>query len=403
MRDEPVAQPTDPTTTDGSGSLRRTWCRVDVGALRHNLGELRRLTGPDVALAPVVKSNAYGHGMRLAARVFVDAGAEWLVVDSLHEAAALRDAGIEHPLHIVGHVPPEDAAVCVALGCRPVVYEPAQVDALAQAARAAEVPTPVPLQLKLETGTYRQGLELADAMQLASHIENTDGVMLEGVSSHFANVEDTIHHDVARRQLDRFDEMVGALRSAGHAVQVRTMANSAATILWPHAHLEVVRPGIAVYGMWPSRETYLSAMLVGRHEIELRPALTWCTKIVQLKDVPPGADVGYGCTFRTTTQSRIAVLPVGYYDGYDRSLSNLSHVLVRGHRAPVRGRVCMNMTMVDVTHVPDVALGDEVVLLGRQGDEEVSAETIGDWAGTINYEVTTRIIEAIPRIAVHTT
>jgi len=261
----------------------------------------------------------------------------------------------------------------------------------------------VPLQLKLETGTYRQGLELADAMQLASHIENTDGVMLEGVSSHFANVEDTIHHDVARRQLDRFDEMVGALRSAGHAVQVRTMANSAATILWPHAHLEVVRPGIAVYGMWPSRETYLSAMLVGRHEIELRPALTWCTKIVQLKDVPPGADVGYGCTFRTTTQSRIAVLPVGYYDGYDRSLSNLSHVLVRGHRAPVRGRVCMNMTMVDVTHVPDVALGDEVVLLGRQGDEEVSAETIGDWAGTINYEVTTRIIEAIPRIAVHTT
>ena len=164
--------------------------------------------------------------------------------------------------------------------------------------------------------------------------------------------------------------------------------------------MELVRTGIACYGMWPSTEAYVAALMAGRALVQLRPALAWKTRIVQVRDVPAGEYVGYGRTFRTTHPTRLAILPMGYYDGYDRGLSNLAHVLVHGARAPVRGRVCMNITMVDVTHIPAAASGDEVVLLGSQGDERITAEQMAGWAGSINYEITTRINERIPRIAV---
>lgn len=378
--------------------LRRTWCRIDLDALAHNLRVLRLLVGHSVRLAPIVKANAYGHGMLLAARAFVDAGADWLCVDALHEAIALRQAGFELPILVVGHVPAEQAPHAVHAAVRLVAYDADVIEALSAAAVAAGAPRPTAIHLKLETGTHRQGVELDEALALADRIRDLPGVTLGGVSSHFANIEDTTDHSVARAQLACFDRVVEALRARGHEVPIRSMANSAASLLWPEAHFELVRPGIAVYGMWPSRETFLSALLAGRHQVELRPAMTWCTRIAQIKDVPAGCAIGYGCTFRTTHRSRIAILPVGYYDGFDRGLSNLAHVLVRGQRAPLRGRVCMNMVMVDVTDVPNAVPGDEVVLLGRQGDELLSAEQLADWAGTINYEITTRICEAIPRI-----
>ncbi len=374
--------------------MARTWVEVDTAALAANIRTFRRLVGPGVLLAPTVKANAYGHGLAIAARAFLEGGADWLCVDSIDEARALRAAGVDAPIYVFGYVPLDDLAEAAALGLRLVVYNRETV------ARLAALGVAVKLHLKIETGNYRQGVHGDEARAIAAAIAAAPGLELEGASSHFANIEDTTDHGYARLQLARFEAEVAALRAAGHAVPVRHLSNSAAALLWPERAFEMARLGIASYGLWPSRETMVAAYLVGRRDIRLRPALTWKTRVAQLKDVPEGASIGYGCTFITTHPTRIAVLPVGYYDGYDRGVSNLGHVLIRGRRAPVRGRVCMNMLMVDVTDVPGAALEDEAVLLGPQGEAEITADALAGWAGTISYEVVARLGQHLPRVAV---
>ncbi len=388
-----------------SGDHPRSWCEIDTARLSANLQELNRVTSPGSPEAPklgvVVKANAYGHGLTLAARAFVDAGAEWLCVDSFEEGAALRAAGFEEPVLVLGWVPPELHEETLRLGLRLVIYSRESLDTLEAAARATGRVARV--HIKVETGNNRQGLSPDEVMALARLVAATPGVELEGMSTHFADIEDTTDHSFARVQLARFKKTLGDARAEGLGVTVAHCANSAAAMLWPETHFHLVRLGIAAYGMWPSRETYISALTTHRDAVRLRPALTWKTRIAQLKTVPAGESVGYGRSYQVTHTTRLAVLPVGYYDGYDRHLSNTAYVLVRGHRAPVRGRVCMNMIMVDVTDVPGVCSGDEVVLLGEQEGERLSAEQLADWVGTINYEVTTRIAAHLPRRAVSST
>lgn len=379
---------------------RLTWCEVSTGNLAANLREFRSLLGPRCELAVVVKSNAYGHGLVLASRAFLDAGADVLCVHDLWEAELLRRAGIGEPIHVLGPVAPDQAPEAVALGVSLVAYDAALI-------RALDAATPsghrTRIHLKVETGTHRQGVSLEEALALADLARGLRGVEVAGVASHFADVEDTTHHDFARRQMDLFRQGLDAVRRAGWPEARGDLANSAATILWPEAHLDRVRLGIGAYGMWPSTETRVSAAMIHRDQIALRPALTWKTRVAQVKTVAPGEFIGYGRTWRTPRTTILAVIPVGYADGYDRGMSNLAHVLVRGQRAAVRGRICMNLTMVDVTDIPGVVPGDEVVLLGDQGDESLSAERLAQWAGTINYEITTRIAESVPRVPVETT
>jgi alanine racemase len=253
------------------------------------------------------------------------------------------------------------------------------------------------MHLKLETGNERQGLREPEALVLAQRIHASPHLTLEGVASHYANIEDTTDHSYARGQLERFRGFLAELRRAGIEVPLPHLSNSAAVILWSEEHRAMARVGIAAYGMWPSNETLVAALLAGRRNVTLRPALTWKTRLAQVREVPRGACVGYGLTYQTTAPARLAVLPVGYYDGYDRGLSNVAHVLVRGQRAPVRGRVAMNMTMIDVTHVDGLSLDDEVVLLGDGGGAQVTAEQMAAWIGSINYEVVTRIAAHVPR------
>ena len=375
------------------------WCEVDCGKLQANLARFRRMVGPSRVLAPTVKANAYGHGLVLAARAFLAGGADWLTANSLDEARVLRAAGVQAPLYVMGYVPTADLEEAVALQCRLVVYNPETVERLGQVVSRMPPGTLARVHLKVETGNYRQGLELEEAISLANLIARLPGVELEGAATHFADIEDTTDHSYAREQLQRFHQVLQALADAGHTVRLRHCSNSAATILWPHTYLDMVRVGIGAYGMWPSAQTRVSAVLEGRHGvIELEPALTWKTRVAQVKDVPQGAFIGYGRSFRTTHRTRLAVLPIGYFDGYDRKLSNLAHVLIRGRRAPLRGRVCMNMVMVDVTDIPDVRVEDEAVLLGAQGDERIAAGQLAEWVGTINYEVTTRVGGHVPRV-----
>ena len=406
-----------------------TWVEVDVAALAHNVAVLRaaansggRRSGQPGAGAPLlcamVKGNAYGHGLLVAGRALVAAGVDWLGVGDVGEALALRQAGVDQPLLAVCHIAANQMDEAVACDLRMVVYD-AQTVAAAAAAGLAAHPNgpPVRLHLKLDTGTNRQGVSGPAAVALAGLIVRTPGVQLEGVSTHFANIEDTTDHRFARRQLERFAADLAAIRTAlgaaGEPPQPLLVhaSNTAAVMLWPEVCGDLVRFGIGAYGLCPSNETLVSARECGRSTVDLRPALTWKTRIVQLRAVPAGEWVGYGCTWRTVRDSRLAVLPVGYYDGYDRRLSGVGQVLVGGQRAPVVGRVAMNMIVVDVTDSPAVQAGDEVVLLGRQAraaqgeaeqvePEQISADEMAAWLGSIHYEVVTRINERIPRVAV---
>ena len=377
--------------------LHRSCCLIDTAALTHNMETLKRGLAPGAEIAAVVKSNAYGHGVKLAWRAFIKGGATWLCVDSLHEAAELREDGYDGNLFVMGHVPPMHAETAVDLDVRAMVYDKSQIDALGAASSAKS--RQMRCIVKLETGTQRQGLTIGDALELVRYMSKYPYIVFEGTCTHFANIEDTTDHSFAYEQLRIFNEYNDILTANGFKPTIRTIANSAAGILWPNTHCELVRAGITCYGMWPSTECYVSAKLLGK-DVDLHPALTWKTIVAQVKTIPTGSVIGYGCTYQTTHPTRIVVLPVGYYDGYDRSVSNLAHVLIHGHRAPIRGRICMNMCMADVTDIPDVQAGDEVVLLGRQGNECITAEQLAAWSGTINYELTTQIQTSVPRIAV---
>jgi alanine racemase len=362
-----------------------TWVEIDAAALSGNIAEFRRRLGPGPKLGAVVKSNAYGHGMREVARLAVAAGADWLCVNNVEEGVALRDAGLSVPVVLLGYVPLEAIGEVVARGLDLVVYNRETVSALDRAARASGKTAGV--HLKVETGTNRQGVLERDVPAFLEAIRAAPGVALRGVSSHFA-----------KSQIAAFTRITETVARMHGAPLLRHVACSAAVLLFNRTHLDLARVGISMYGLWPSKETYVSGLERGKPSLDLKPVLRWKTRIAQVKDVPEGGFVGYGGTWRATRPTRIAVLPVGYYEGYDRGLSNIAHALVRGRRAPIRGRICMNMCMVDVTDVPGAALEDEVVLLGRQGDEAVTAEQLAAWCGTISYEIVSRIHPALPRV-----
>ncbi len=340
----------------------------------------------------VVKANAYGHGLVETAGIALEAGADWLGVFSVREGAALRGAGVEAPVLVLGPSSPADETAGVEADLRLTVAS------LETAARVAHIGRGN-VHLKVETGTHRQGLRDHELLQAASLLTE-GGVAIEGAYTHFADIEDTTDHAFAELQLKRFKEQMARLGEAGVRVPLPHTACSAATILFPDTYFEMVRVGISLYGLWPSRETLVSAKALGRNAMELRPVMTWKTRISQIKSVEPGAYVGYGRTFRATRVIRLAILPVGYADGYDRRLSGSSYVLVGGMRAPVLGRICMNLMMVDITDIPGAAVGDEVVLLGCRGHEMIAAEQLASLAGTINYEIVTRAAPGAPRIVV---
>ena len=374
-----------------------TWIEISLSALENNIREFRRIIGAKTLLCPCVKANAYGHGLVEAARIFLSAGADWLSVNALFEARELRRADISAPIYILGYVPPEGLREALELDCRLVVFDKDHIKAIARAAQAAGRRARV--HIKVETGSNRMGVRLDGLVEFARFIQKQKLVEIEGLATHFANIEDTTDHTFAELQLHRFTEASDLLQSAGISVPIRHCANSAATILFPKTHFEMVRLGIAGYGMWPSNETYVSFVKERKNNFNLAPAFTWKTRIAQIKTVPAGEFVGYGCTYKTSHKTRLAIIPIGYYDGYDRGIAG-GHVLIRGRRAAIRGRICMNMLMAEVTDIPAVKAEDEVVLIGRSGDECISAELFAQWAATINYEVTTRVNQRIARILV---
>ncbi len=368
------------------------WVELDRAAPEHNLRQLRLGAAPGVISCAVIKSNAYGHGAAEMASLLPSA--EWFGVNSLEEGLELRGLGVTRPILLLGHVALQELEAAVEADLQLTVYNRETIQKLSSIPR---LPRPARVHVKVDTGTSRQGVLPADLEEFLELVKSSPAVSLQGISTHFANIEDTLNHEYAEMQISRFASALEVVdRTVGRPPFIHT-ACTAAALLFTRTHFTMLRSGIGLYGLWPSRETFLAARERGGAVAEFRPVLTWKTRIVQVKTVPEGTFVGYGCSYRTTRQTVLGILPVGYADGYDRALGNRAHVLVRGRRAPVRGRICMNLCMVDLTDVPGPKLEEEVVLLGRSGDEQISAETMAEWSGTINYEVVTRISSLLPR------
>lgn len=379
----------------------KTWVEISRSALLGNVKAFRAHVGRAVPLMAVVKSNAYGHGLLEVAKLADAGGVAWFGVDSVDEGIALRGAGIRKPILVLGHTLDGRLKDAVTHRLSITISSMPTVTALRRL-RLPSLPSPKKTALvhvKVDTGTTRQGANGEELTRLVRALAKTPGVVIEGVATHFANIEDTSDRTYADRQLARFHEALASIRCVGQKPAWRHTACSAAAILYPDTYFDLVRLGVSMYGLWPSKETRAVADRIGRR-LGLAPVLTWKTVVAQVKRVKKGTPVSYGLTERVSRPSTLALMPVGYWDGYDRGLSSTGHVLIRGRRCKVMGRVCMNMFMVDATDVPGIRVGDEAVLLGRQLRETVSADDIAARIGTINYEVVTRINPMIPRIVV---
>ena len=367
-------------------SHRPTWAEIDLDALSENLAAVRRRVGTRPILA-VVKADAYGHGAVGVARALATEGAEWLGVAIPEEGIELRRAGIRAPILVLGGFAPEQAELVLQHGLVPALFRPDQVEALSLAAgrRGGEAPA----HLKVDTGMGRLGIPAAEVPAFADFLKEAAGrVRVTGAFSHLAVADDPAD-PFTRRQIDLFHEAVAALRSRGLPAGEVHLANSAAIMDHPPAWLTLVRPGIVLYGYHPSSKVT---------PLPVRPILSLKTRIIYMKEISPGTSLGYGRTFIARRRVRVASLPLGYDDGLPRLASNRGFVLVRGRRAPIVGRVSMDLTTVDVTDVPGAALGDQATVIGTSGAESLGADLVASWADTISWEILCRIGSRVPRL-----
>ena len=363
---------------------RPVWAEINLGALKRNYARLAHQTASE--LMPIVKADAYGHGVIPIVGALRDCGAKRFAVALLEEALEIKQVFPDLTLMVLGVTPPEASDTLVREDIIPGISSLANAEALSIAAvnqgRIAR------LHVKIDTGMGRVGFrpdEVGHILRLAALPQ----LFMEGIYMHFASADDA-DLSFAREQLQRFTEVCRALADQGLKIPLRHAANSAALIQLPESHFELVRPGVIMYGLPPSP-------VVG-YAADIEPVLSWKAKITHLKQIAAGETVSYGRTFTAAAPTVVATIPLGYADGLRRALSNNGEVLLRGRRAPIIGRVCMDQTMIDITAIPDAAVGDVVTLVGRDGGEFIDAAEMGDKIGTINYEVTCGISRRVPRV-----
>ncbi len=374
-----------------------THTRVEISrsALLHNIAQFRSLLTPQTKCIVAVKANAYGHGLAEVGSVVQDA-VDYCAVINMYEARKLREAQVHTPILILGYTSEREEDIIYATQERIELV----INSLSHAERISQlVPdgSELKVHIKIDTGMARMGILPKHAVDYIQKIGEMDGLFVKGVVSHFADVVG--HKEYTHKQFDTFTDIRTQLAKENVAPQLFHIAKTEAILDFPESQMDAVRLGIGLYGLWPDPK--LISKIHKKHPgFELKPVLSWKTSILQVKEYPTGSFVGYGCTYQTKRKTHIAVIPVGYYEGFDRGLSNVGKVLIGGVRCPIVGRVCMNMSMVDVTDVPDAQRGDEVVLIGEQGDEIILAREMAEWLDTIAYEVVTRINAVIPRVVI---
>lgn len=374
--------------------LKRTWAEINLDAICRNLEEIRRITGPEAGIMAVIKADGYGHGAVELAKTYETAGVDWFAVSNLDEALQLRNNGIHRPILILGFTPVECAATLAAEKISQTILNEDYGEALSQAATHAGVQ--VRTQIKVDTGMSRIGFYYHDEEQDAAadqiaRVCRLPGLLPEGIFMHFASADEGEGgRSFTLRQFSLFQTLLRLLEAQGIVFPLRHCCNSAATIAYPEFHLDLVRPGIILYGLAPSP--------LLKDAIALTPAMELKSIISQVKDIPAGTPVSYGRTYTSAQPRRIATVPTGYADGYPRLLSGKADVLICGKRAPVIGRICMDQLMADVTAIPEAAEGCTVTLVGKDGEEEIPLDELALLTGTINYELACNISKRVPRV-----
>ena len=366
--------------------------QVSKSALKHNINQYRKIIGK-ARVCGVVKSNAYGHGFEIVAKTIIPF-VDWFGVANLDEAIILRDCGVKKPILVLSYYRLDQTDQAVKNNISLVVYDLNQVKAIFASAKKLKKPANV--HIKIDTGTSRLGVAPKEALKFIKQASRLPNIKIQGLFSHFAASEE--NNEFTQTQLERFNQLISVLENNNIQIPIKHFACSAASLTTPKSNFDLVRLGIGMYGLWPSKKVAKETKKA--YNIHLVPVLSFKAKIVQIKPVSAGSQIGYGCTYKTPKNAKIAVLPVGYYEGYSRGLSNKAEVLIHGKRCPIRGRICMNLFMVEVTNLSRVKVGDEAVLIGKQGQEEITADELAELTHTINYEVVTRINSVIPRVLV---
>lgn len=376
------------------------WAEIDLKSIAHNIRELRRIINPNSLLMAVVKANGYGHGSVEVARCALDNGARFLGVARIDEAKILRNEGIDAPVLIFGCTPPPFYKEVIKFDLTQTVYSLQTAESLSAFALSRK--KRVKIHIKIDTGMGRLGIlpdrlrayrkngtSAGSALHEVESIVRLPGLEPEGIFTHFS-MADSSDKSFSKSQFEIFMEFIDSLRKKGIEFGIKHAANSAGIIDMPETHLDMVRAGIAMYGLYPSEE-------VKKNKVSLSPAMSLKSVVIHLKDVSSGFKVSYGATYETKKPTTIATVPVGYADGYSRLLSSCGYMVVCGQRAPIAGRVCMDLTMLDVGDIPGVKTGDEVVVFGKQGEAAVTVDEIAAITGTINYEVVSSLTERVKR------
>ena len=372
----------------------RTWIEIDKTAIKNNIDKFKSLTDGNTKMMAVVKSNAYGHGL-IDFSVQADGfGVDWFGVDSIMEALALRDVGIKKPILVLGHTLPTrfkqaaDWNICLTIS----TFE--SLDKLLKIKTPFSSFKPLKIHLKVDSGMHRQGFFLKDVQRVMKKVKqlSRSNVVLEGIFTHFSSAKNPSFRKETDNQVSIFNDFCDVFESGGFKFLKHAAASSGA-ILFPEYHFDMIRIGIGLYGLWPSIEV----RRVFEKKIDIKPVLSWKTVLSEVKKIDEFGGVGYDLTEKVSSGTVLGICPIGYWHGFRRSMSSVGNVLVKGKRARVIGRVAMDMIVVDLTKIPSSKPGDEVVLMGRQGKEEITAEEIGDFYGSINYEVVTTINPLIKR------
>lgn len=380
------------TVVDGGKEMelelkRPAWIEIDLSALKNNYNFIRSKINTQTKIAAVVKANAYGHGAVRVAQKLSQLGVEYFCVGSPDEGIELRDAGIEKQIIVLAEILPSQYADILKGNLIQTAASLESLQGLNQAAeQAGQI---ISVHLKIDTGMGRIGFLNRDLPEVYNKAVKLENIKVEGLLSHLARADEE-NKEFSYQQLQKFNSALEKIKNAGFKLPLLHIANSAAVIDLKETSLDLVRPGIMLYGLLPSDQLTQTA--------DIKPLLSFKTRVVQLRQLPAGSAVSYGSTYKTESEEKLAVLPIGYKDGYPRLLSNQGEVLIKGQRAPIRGRVCMGQTIVSVDQIENVEVGDEVVLIGKQGNDEISAAEIADLCGTINYEIVCNLSERLEKV-----
>lgn len=394
--------------------IYKTWIEIRKEAIKHNIEAFRKIVGPKTKIMAVVKSNAYGHGLlefsKLADSLGVNpssggvnpakGGVNWFGVDTFSEGLKLRQHGIKKPILVLGYTRNSRLLEAAKNNISLTFYNLENLDFLKKHTKEF-LEHPLKVHLKIDTGMRRQGIYLEDLSAFLRQLKTAKtAISVEGVYTHFASAKDITYPFYTKNQLDKFHKAVRILEKFNIKNVIKHAAATGGMLLYPESRLDMVRIGIGLYGLWPSKEAELQHKLINRKTISLKPVLTWKTIIAQVKKVKKGDFIGYDLAERMECDGKIAMLPIGYWHGYDRGLSSIGEVLINGIRCRVLGKVSMDMIVVDVTKAGKVKVEKEVVLLGRQKNEEITARELAQKIGTVHYEIITRINPQTPRIVI---